>query len=292
MTDTIKVVVADDEPLAISRLSSGFAKMPDIELVGTAQDGKTALDLIRATSPDIAFLDIKMPSLSGLDVAKALGVGGAPAIIFVTAFGRFAIKAFELAAVDYLLKPVDLTRLREAIDRAMHRRRATHAEQRAQELQLLLDAVRDETLQALEQVQSEPPIWVRDRDGHVRVARASIEMLQADRDYVHVHTRGRKFLVRETLHVFADQLQSAEFVRVHCSYVVNVKYVDRVSRRVGGSTDIVMASGATIPVGRNYANSVRKLLAVLERKAAEKAHQINPSAFGPNRRSAEPNGGR
>ena len=160
MSETIKIVVADDEPLAISRLVGGLTKMPDVEVVGTAQDGRAALDLIKTKAPDIAFLDIKMPALSGLDVAEALN-GHAPAIIFVTAFGRFAIKAFELAAVDYLLKPVDFTRVREAIDRAMERRRATHAEQRAQELQGLLDAVRTESLQSLELAQNEPALWLR-----------------------------------------------------------------------------------------------------------------------------------
>ena len=110
-------------------------------------------------------------------------------------------------------------------------------------------------------------LWLRDRDGHVRVPRTSIELLQADRDYVHVVTRGRKYLVRETLHSFLEQLQSPDFVRVHRSFVVNVAFVERVSRRPGGSSDIIMASGTSVPVGRNYANSIRSLLAVLERKA-------------------------
>jgi DNA-binding LytR/AlgR family response regulator len=273
MTETIKILVADDEPLAISRLVGGLSRMPDVEVVGTAQDGKSALDLIRTKAPDIAFLDIKMPLLSGVDVAESLS-GNAPAIIFVTAYGRFAIKAFELAAVDYLLKPVDFDRVREAIDRAVERRRVTFAEQRAQELQTLLDAVRDESLHTLELSQSEPTLWLRDRDGHVRVPRASIEMLQADRDYVQVQTRGRKYMVRDTLHSFLEQLQSADFVRVHRSFVVNVAYVERVSRRPGGASDIIMSSGASVPVGRNYAASIRSLLAVLERNGTRVARAL------------------
>ena len=277
MSGNIRVVVADDEPLAVSRLVGGLSRMADIEVVGSAQDGKGALELIRTAAPDIAFLDIKMPSLSGLDIAGALRGSAAPAIIFVTAFGRFAIKAFELAAVDYLLKPVDFARVREAIDRAMVRRRAMHAEQRAQELKLLLDAVRDESLQNLEQAQSAPAVFVRDRDGHARVALASIEMLQADKDYVHIHTREQKYIVREPLHSFLEQLKSPEFVRVHRSYVVNISFVERVSRRLGGPPDIVMTSGATVPVGRNYADSVRRLLAVFERGAArDPARQPTP----------------
>ena len=276
MNEVIRVVVADDEPLAVRRLITGLGKMPDIEIVGTAGDGKTALELVRTLAPDIAFLDIKMPAMSGLDVAKELRGSDLPAIIFITAFGRFAIKAFELAAVDYLLKPVDFDRMREAIDRAMHRRRATHAEQRARELQGLLDAVRDESLQNLEPAQGEPAIWLRDRDGHVRVPRATIEFVQADRDYVHVHTRGRKYLVRETLHAFLEQLQSADFVQVHRSYVVNVGFVERVSKRLSGSTTILMSAGANIPVGRNYAASIRSLLAVLARRAEQTGRQVSP----------------
>jgi DNA-binding LytR/AlgR family response regulator len=276
MSETIKVVVADDEPLAVRRLVSGLSKMPDVEVIGTAGDGRAALELVRTLSPDIAFLDIKMPELSGLDVAEELRDTDLPSIIFVTAFGRFAIKAFELAAVDYLLKPVDFDRVREAIDRAMVRRRATHAEQRARELQGLLDAVRDESLQNLEQSQGEPAIWLRDRDGHVRVPRTSIEFVQADRDYVHVHTRGRKYLVRETLHAFLEQLQAVDFVQVHRSYVVNVGFVERISKRISGSTTIMMTSGASIPVGRNYAASIRSLLAVLARRAEQTGRQISP----------------
>lgn len=276
MSETIKVVVADDEPLAVRRLVSGLSKMPDVEVIGTAGDGKAALEMVRKLAPDIAFLDIKMPALSGLDVAKELSGNELPGIIFITAFGRFAIKAFELAAVDYLLKPVDFDRLREAIDRAMSRRRATHAEQRAKELQGLLDAVRDESLQNLEQAQGEPAIWLRDRDGHVRVPRASIEYVQADRDYVHVHTRSRKYLVRETLHAFLEQLQSVDFVQVHRSYVVNVGFVERVSKRISGSTVIQMTSGASIPVGRNYAASIRSLLAVLARRAEQAGRHASP----------------
>jgi DNA-binding LytR/AlgR family response regulator len=273
MSDAIKVVIADDEPLAIRRLVSGLTKMPDIDVVGTASDGQTALDMVRQLQPDIVFLDIKMPALSGLDVALELRGNQLPAIIFVTAFGRFAIKAFELAAVDYLLKPVDFDRVREAIDRAIVRRRATHAEQRAGELQGLLDAVRDESLQNIEQAHGEPAIWLRDKDGHVRVPRASIEYVQADRDYVHVHTRGRKYLVRETLHAFLEQLQSADFVQVHRSYVVNVGYVERLSKRISGSTVIQTTSGASIPVGRNYAASIRGLLTVLARRAEQTTRQ-------------------
>jgi DNA-binding LytR/AlgR family response regulator len=276
MSETIKVVVADDEPLAVRRLVSGLSKMPDVEVIGTAGDGRAALELVRTLSPDIAFLDIKMPELSGLDVAEELRDTDLPSIIFVTAFGRFAIKAFELAAVDYLLKPVDFDRVREAIDRAMVRRRATHAEQRARELQGLLDAVRDESLQNLEQSQGEPAIWLRDRDGHVRVPRTSIEFVQADRDYVHVHTRGRKYLVRETLHAFLEQLQAVDFVQVHRSYVVNVGFVERISKRISGSTTIMMTSGASIPVGRNYAASIRSLLAVLARRAEQTSRQVSP----------------
>lgn len=275
MTDTIRVVIADDEPLAVRRLVSGLAKMPDINVVGTAGDGKSALELARSEAPDIIFLDIKMPALSGLDVAQELRGTDLPAIIFVTAFGRFAIKAFELAAVDYLLKPVDFDRLREAIDKAVLRRRATHAEQRAKELQGLLDAVRDESLQNIEQSHGEPAIWLRDKDGHVRVPRSSIEYVQADRDYVHVHTRGRKYLVRETLHAFLEQLQSVDFVQVHRSYVVNVGYVERLSKRISGSTVIQMSSGASIPVGRNYAASIRGLLAVLARRAEQTSRAVN-----------------
>lgn len=124
MIPPLRVLVADDEPLAVDRLSRLLAQLPAVELAGTAANGEEALAMIRSLAPDVVLLDIKMPLLDGFDVIEQQLGARAPAIIFVTAFHRFAVKAFEVAAADYILKPVRLARLATAIERARARRRA------------------------------------------------------------------------------------------------------------------------------------------------------------------------
>lgn len=246
----LRVLLVDDEPLAIDRLAALFRQLPEVEVVGTASDGRTATQAIATLCPDLVMLDIQMPEKSGLAVAADLPVGERPEIVFVTAFEQFAPDAFEVDATDYLLKPVRFDRLRQAIERAK-RRRALH-EAAATKLTGSDDAL-DEA------------IWVQVRNGSQRVAIASIDWIEAAGDYVMLHTSTRSHIHRTTMSALQRTLDPTGLMRVHRSAFVRPSLVSGVQRHANGSTTLTVRDGATVPVGPNY------LDAVLERLKLTKA---------------------
>lgn len=246
----LRVLLVDDEPLAIDRLAALFRQLPEVEVVGTASDGRTATQAIATLRPDLVMLDIQMPEKSGLAVAADLPVGERPEIVFVTAFEQFAPDAFEVDATDYLLKPVRFDRLRQAIERAK-RRRALH-EAAATKLTGSDDAL-DEA------------IWVQVRNGSQRVAIASIDWIEAAGDYVMLHTSTRSHIHRTTMSALQRTLDPTGLMRVHRSAFVRPSLVSGVQRHANGSTTLTVRDGATVPVGPNY------LDAVLERLKLTKA---------------------
>ena len=163
--DRLRVVIVDDEPLAIRGLRLELKRIPGVEVVGAAADGQSGLDLIYDLKPDVALLDVQMPRLDGIQMADALAAGDAPAIIFVTAFGHFAVAAFELNAVDYVLKPINADRLRAAMDRARSRLELTTAAQRAAELQTVVEALRREPASPYERSDVSRSLWLADARG-------------------------------------------------------------------------------------------------------------------------------
>ncbi|HVL30193.1 MAG TPA: response regulator, partial [Sphingomicrobium sp.] len=168
----LRVLIADDEPLAAERLQLLLARAPGVDLVGTASDGEAAVRLASGIEPDVMLLDIAMPGLDGIDVARALAERRpSPAVIFVTAFDQFAVAAFEVAAVDYLMKPIEPARLQKALDRArIHLRH--RGEQEA--LHAPLSAFLEE-------------FWASDRTGLVRIAARDVDRVSAERDYMRLH---------------------------------------------------------------------------------------------------------
>ena len=257
----LRVVIVEDEPLAVERLELALKGMGDLEVVGAAHDGKAGLSMIRKLKPDLAFLDIRMPSMDGLEVAEALagesveGKGG-PAVIFLTAYGQYALDAFEVAAVDYLMKPIALERVRAAVERARVRIEQSTAAERAEELRGLLEAVRRES------GTGGPPrsLWVTDARGRVRVPIASIIWLEAERDYVRIHTDAGSHLARTTLNGLAQQLDTDTFHRIHRSSIVALKSVTGLKRRSWGLTSVTLTTGAEVPVGRPYLKELKQRL--------------------------------
>lgn len=255
----LRVALVDDEPPALRRLQMAIDKTSDVEVVGQATNGEDALALIRRGDIDVVLLDIRMPGLSGLDLARAIDPVEAPAFIFVTAFSRFATDAFELAAVDYLLKPVEFERLHEALERARVRLRSRVANSRIAEL--------EEVVAALRATEVEPPqsgfadeIWVPDRGDRVRLPVSLIDWVEAERDYVRIHSRGRSFLVRKAIRKLQAELDPADFLRVHRGALVRRDRIVRLARRAGGPAAVVLQSGAEVPVARRQAAQVRKLV--------------------------------
>jgi DNA-binding LytR/AlgR family response regulator len=256
MIKPLRTVIVDDEPLALRRLEIALNELPGVEVSGRARDGDEAMKVITAVRPDLVFLDIKMPTQSGLDLAATLDSAGAPAVIFVTAYGRYATEAFDLAAVDYLLKPFEFERLRKAVDRARDVLEAKEASVRLVELKAVIAALREEVDPVQPRYENE--LWINERGVRVRLPVEAIEWFEAERDYVRINTAERSYLVRTSIRSLTERLDPAAFTRVHRSFLVRLKEVTRIVRRGAGSMVLVLSSGREVPIGRRYQAALRE----------------------------------
>ena len=174
----LRLLLADDEPLALRRIKLALQAIPDVEVVGAASDGAQAITQMRDLRPDVVLLDIKMPLADGFEVANAVEDSGGPEVIFVSAFDSYAVQAFETSAVDYLVKPVEFERLASALGRARERRAAKDAGRRAEELAAVLDALKREA-EDREGPRYEKEFWIRDRGRFLRVPVSDVERIEA-----------------------------------------------------------------------------------------------------------------
>jgi DNA-binding LytR/AlgR family response regulator len=243
---TLKVLLVDDEPAALERLSALFAQIPDTRLVGVARNGREAGQAIAELSPDLVMLDIQMPELSGLALASQLPAEARPEIVFVTAFEVYAADAFAVEAADYLLKPVRFDRLRQAVERARRRRALQKAFEQAEAA-----PARDNDLDG---------IWVATRQGHVRVAVSEIDWIEAAKDYVLLHTATRSHIHRITMSALEQGLDPNRMIRVHRSAFVSPDRVEAVNRLGKGLIALVLRDGVAVPVGPTYVKAVQARL--------------------------------
>ena len=218
----VRALIAEDEPLARQRLERLLRMRDEVEVAGVARDGDEALAMIAALAPDLIFLDIQMPGLGGFDVLREIGGAGRPFVIFTTAFDQYALRAFEVHALDYLLKPFDGTRLDAALDRALP---LIHHSMRGSE-------------------------WTRrfvvKSAGRILFLRAEeIDWIAAADNYVYLHAAGASHLVRTTLKSIAETLDPARFIRIHRSTLVNVDAVHEVA---GG--EVMLRDGTRLAVSR------------------------------------------
>lgn len=252
----IRILLADDEPIALDRLELAVAGIPDAQLVAKARNGKEALAFIRELKPDIAVLDIQMPVKDGFAAIADLRPGEhVPEVIFATAYQEHAIRAFEVHAVDYLLKPVSFERFREAVRLAKARLDARVAEVRFAELQQLIARLRAEG-NPQSAAQYEREFWVRARDGVVRVPAERIDAITAEGDYVLLHVGDRTHLLKDTISSLASRLDPAQHLRVHRSTIVNLRQVQALRRRGPKAMSLTLASGADYAIGPNYIDAV------------------------------------
>lgn len=251
----MRVLIADDEPVALERLELALACVPEATLVGAARTGRQALALIRELKPDVAVLDIQMPAYDGFAVIEDLKAGEyTPEVIFVTAFHEHALRAFEVQAVDYLLKPVAFERFREALRRAKTRLDARASDERFAELQRLLQALKAE--QHADVRTGERELWAPERGGLVRIAIEGIDRIEAEGDYVRVHAGEGAHLIKDTITALEQRLDREIFQRVHRSAIVNVSRVKSVRRRLPRGHYLVLEGGAVVSVGPSYAAEV------------------------------------
>lgn len=249
----ISVLIADDEAPSRRRMREFLSDIPDVEVVGECADGRDAVAIIKENTPDLVLLDIKMPGFSGLDVITELGLTAAPAVIYVTAYDEFALRAFEVRALDYLLKPFDRARLRQAVERA----RAQIESSRILEFTRCLKPMLDEAL-----VRSDYPnrLVVKSRESTVIIAVNEIDWVGAANNYLELHAGKETYMLRATMAQLEEMLDPSRFVRVHRSYLVNVDRVKEMKPIFNKDQVLTLRDGAQVTVSRTYYD---KLLAAL-----------------------------
>ena len=251
----MRILLVDDEPLALRRMEVLISRRPRFEIVGSCNNGSRAVEAIQELKPDLVLLDIRMPGLDGLEVARLIGGGvGIPIIIFVTAFDGFALEAFDAAAADYLLKPIEAERLDRALARAQELFLLHDANSRAGELESVVDALR--------QADSPPETFllVRDRGGTVRIPKSQISWVEAEGDYVRIHCNDRSWLHRATMNEMGSALDSQYFLRVHRSAIVNKQRISRTSLTPSGGRILHLDDETVVRVGRSHERALRDAL--------------------------------
>jgi two-component system LytT family response regulator len=240
----IDVVIVDDEPPARARLRRLLADHADTRVTAECGDGASAVQTIEAAAPDLVLLDIQMPELDGFDVLQALEVPQLPEIIFVSAFDQYALRAFRVHALDYVVKPVEADRLAEALDHARRRLRDRQASSEAGVAGLLSDLSKDR------------PYWSRipvRADGRVRVVDLTdVDWIGAADNYVSLHAGHREYLVRDTITQIEQRLDPAVFVRIHRSTIVRLDCILELLPDLHGDFQVRLKSGATLALSRTF----------------------------------------
>jgi two-component system LytT family response regulator len=247
------VAIADDEPLARERLRGMLGSRPECDLVAECRNGAEALDVIARLQPDIVLLDIKMPALDGIEVAEAIAAYR-PAIIFVTAHDEFALRAFDVSALDYVLKPVDQSRLNVALDRAQQRR-SGGADDRDIDPGLLdfLETLRAERSYARKFLIRGP------RDLYF-VRAEDVEWADAQGNYVRLHAGAKHHLLRQSFSQFEASLDPRIFARIHRSTIVNLEQIDRLATHGHGEYIVTLKNGARLTASRTYAGRLQAIV--------------------------------
>lgn len=243
MDGALRTLIVDDEPLAIERMQVLCAEIEQLAVIGTASDGEAALRLAEKLKPDLLLLDMTMPGMDGLALARALARrGNPPAIIFVTAHEDFAVEAFDIEAVDYVLKPVGAERLERAIDRAIARR----------------DRAASEGGEWLTE------FWVPHRSELLRIEAAQVERIDAERDYVRLHVgspdgQGRSYLLLQTIAGLEGRLDPQRFLRIHRSTILRRDLIRGLRHEGLGVWSVELAGGDALRIGRTYLRKVKAI---------------------------------
>lgn len=256
-TKTLNVVIADDEPLARQRIEDLLAHDQSVVIAGTASNGPEAVAAIRKFAPDLVFLDVQMPGMTGFEVVAAIGADRMPVTIFVTAFDQFALKAFEVAAIDYLVKPFDDERFAQALARARKTIELRQVERLTKQLATLLH----------ESAAPEPPkakyldrIPVEQR-GQMRVVPVSkIDYITASGPYAELHIGDKTFAVRERMQTLEEKLDPAVFFRLHRSAIVRIDRIDILLRASGGDYAVRLKDGTELPLSRNRREELERVM--------------------------------
>jgi len=254
----IRTIIADDEELARRGLRALSQRCEDLELICECANGQEAVDAIRRHRPDLVFLDVQMPGKTGFDVISAIADAQRPHVVFVTAYDKFALRAFEVHALDYLLKPVNeerfdaaVARVREAMSHATDNAIVQRVRQVAADLKGAISPSNGSAVDRL-------PIKINGRIMVIRVA--DIDWIEADGDYVSVHVGGKTWLMRETIAAVELRLALSGFVRIHRSTLVNAERVKELQPQDKGEYTVVLNDGTELKLTRHYRTSVERLV--------------------------------
>ena len=267
-TQRLRVLVVDDEPLARQRIVDMLATHGDVlEVIGEVDNGADAVEAIRASRPDLVFLDVQMPGRTGLEVVRAVGVEQMPLTIFVTAYDRHALEAFDVAAVDYLVKPFDDDRFEQALQRA---RRMIELKEVERLRTRLLSVLQGDGERAMDR---EPPPapqasrspWLEripvEMRGKVRVVPVSeIDFIIASGPYAELYSGERKYVIRESMQNLEDRLDPDAFIRTHRSVIVRLDLIETLHKGAGGDYEVQLKSGRRLRVSRSRIEALEKKL--------------------------------
>lgn len=252
---TISAVIVDDERLARARVARLLESHVDIEVIGECRNGAEAVEFINTRKPELIFLDVQMPDMDGFAVLERANLKYNPFIIFATAYDQYALRAFDVHAIDYLLKPFDQERFDESLARAIRQLRLHETSELNSKL---IDLIRDYHRETAGVVDT---INVRERDKTVSIAPHDIVRVQSDGNYVTIYTEDREYLHRITMNAFESNLDPKRFLRVHRGAIVNVAFVRR-ARYIGRNNEyeFTMRDGTRIASGRTYKDRIARFL--------------------------------
>ena len=248
----IRTLIVDDETLAREKVRQLLATQSDTEVVGQAADGRQAVAAIREHQPDLVFLDVRMPGLDAFGVIEEIGAENFPPVIFVTAYDDYALKAFEVNALDYLLKPVARPRFERALERAREKRQVPEPAGLAQQLSALLADVRSSE-QFLER------LLIRSGDRLVLVRVEDIDWIDGAGNYLKLHSGKNTYLLRHTLSGIENRLDGRKFLRIHRSTIVNVDRIAELQSSFSGDYVVILRDGTRLALSRTYRGKIEAL---------------------------------
>lgn len=267
----LRTLIVDDEPLALKLLRAKLNKVANIDIIGECKNGREAIAATLELAPDIIFLDIQMPGLDGFDVVKRLQSDILPLIVFTTAYEQYALDAFDVHAVDYILKPIDDERIARAVQRALERLEGVDVQENKPRILGAIDSIsqRDNSQQVANYSQQSSPsndafvdkkVVIKDRDEITILKQSDIEWIDAAGDYVCLHAEGQTHIKRSTLKELLTELDDTIFKRVHRSTIVNLNFIDKVIPHTKGEFFLLLGEFEKIKVSRNYKDAIKHFL--------------------------------
>ncbi|MBE1300300.1 MAG: response regulator [Alteromonadaceae bacterium] len=257
----LKTIIVDDESLARKLLLVTLAKMPELEIIAECQNGKEALAKATELTPDLMFLDIQMPGLNGIEVATSLQADIMPMIVFTTAYDKYAIEAFKLYAVDYLLKPIEEDMLQQSVERAMQRFTSEEDALRKPNITSAVHHLLTPQDQSKLSVASFSKLAIKDGKEIDMVDFEQIEWIDAAGDLMCVHSDGKTYLMRETMKNLMEQLNPKVFQRIHRSTIVNLSKIEKIVPHIKGEYFVFLTCGEKLKVSRSYKDIIKHWLA-------------------------------